>query len=34
VISPPSRHDFQDNPDTGTHTANISTIWCDINISI
>ncbi len=31
---PPPSHDFRDNPDTDTHTANTSTIWCDTNISI
>jgi Ser-tRNA(Ala) deacylase AlaX len=33
VISSHFPHDFRDNPDTGTHTANTSTIWADIKIS-
>ncbi len=34
VFPPPPHGDFWDNPDIGTHTANTSTVCCDLNIPI
>jgi hypothetical protein len=34
VVSPPPHGDFWDNHDTGIETANTSTFWCNIDISM